>query len=451
MQARRHSALLALGLLLLAGPAVAAPEGEALQIKIVDWTLKNGMRVVYSPHRRVPAVTVQVWYHAGSKNEHVGIRGIAHLFEHMMFKGSRFVPPEEHARLLSRVGGSTNAFTAEDVTAYHDTVPKQYLDFAMKLEAERMRNLRLTLHTIKSEREVVKEEKRMRLENNPIGRALEAIYALAYTRHPYAWTPAGTIEDLNRMTRDDCRAFYDTYYVPNNATLVVVGDVSEAEVRRAAQQHFGSIPARTAPPRVTVREPPQTELRSKLADWPSQLKVVLGAYHVPEARHPDIPALQVMSTILSAGKSSRLTQALVRRGKLAVAAGGFVSQQEHPALLMVYGIGLPSHDATKIKQALLAQLDLLVKSGVTAKELAKAKNQLATSRLVKIDTLTGLAYQIGHSTYLKGDPRAFLTEVAELDKVSADDVQRVAKTYLKRENLSLVLMDPPAGKAGGAP
>jgi len=431
----------------------AGANAKPLQLEITQWTLKNGMRVIYSPHRRVPAVTVQVWYHAGSKDEHVGIRGIAHMFEHMMFKGSKHVPPEEHARMLSAVGGDTNAFTAEDMTAYHDTVPRQYMGFAMKLEAERMRNLHLTLEAIKSEREVVKEEKRMRMENNPIGHSLEAIYALAYTKHPYAWTPAGVMEDLNRTTRKDYQRFYDTYYVPNNATLAVVGDVDRAEVERAAQQYLGPVPRGKEPPRVTVREPQQTTTRVQKADWPSQLKIVLGAFHIPEARHADIPALQVLSAILSAGQSARLNQVLVRKGKLAVAAGGFVSLQEQPGLLMIYGVGLPSHDLDRIKAALLQQLELVGRQGVTPEELTKARNQLTTSRLSKISTLTGLAYEIGSSALLKDNPRAFLTEVAALDSVTSADIERVARTYLTPQNLSLVLVDspPPAPRTGGAP
>jgi zinc protease len=433
---------------------VAAPAGgEGLKIKIVEWKLPNGLRVLYSPHRRVPAVTVQVWYHVGSKNEHPGIRGIAHMFEHMMFKGSKRVPPEKHARMISAVGGSTNAFTAEDVTAYHNTLPKQYLEFAMQLEAERMRNLRLTLHTIKSERQVVMEEKRVRLENNPIGRALEAIRAMAYTKHPYAWTPAGHMEDLKRMNRADYARFYDTYYKPNNATLIVVGDVAEDRVRAAAAKYFGGIASGPAPPRVTIKEPPQTKLRQRRADWPTQLKVVLGTYHVPAARHPDMAALKVLSAILSAGQSSRLNQALVRKGKLAVAAGGFVHPQEDPGLMMLYGVGLPTHDAEKIRDALLAQVARVVRGGVTAKELAKAKNQLATAALVKIQTLGGLAYQLGRSALLVGDPRAFLTEVPRLDRVTAADVKRVAARYLRTENLSLILMDrtgAPRAEKGGS-
>jgi zinc protease len=439
-------------LILLATLAPSAAPAAPLTIEVKEWKLQNGMRVLYSPHRRVPAVTVQVWYHAGSKDERPGIRGIAHMFEHMMFKGSKRVPPEKHARMISAVGGSTNAFTSEDVTAYHNTLPRQYLEFAMELEAERMRSLHLTQHTIKSEREVVKEEKRVRLENNPIGRALEAIRSMANTTHPYSWTPAGHMKDLARMGGGDYKRFYDTYYKPNNATLIVVGDVDEAQVRAAAAKFFESIPAGAAAPRVTAVEPPQTKYRFLQAGWPTQLKVVLGAYHVPAARHKDSAALKVLSAILSAGQSARLNQALVRKGKLAVAAGGFVHSMEQPGLLMIWGIGLPNHDANKIRDALLKQVEQVAKGGVSAKELAKARNQLATASLVKIQTLSGLAYQLGRSALVQGDPRAFLSEVLRIDKVTNDDVKRVAAAYLKRTNLSLIVMDktgPARAKKGG--
>jgi zinc protease len=375
------------------------------------------------------------------------------MFEHMMFKGSERVPPEEHAKMISSLGGSNNAFTGWDVTAYHNTVPSQYLRFAMELEAERMHRLHLTESTISSEREVVKEEKRMRLENSPIGRALEAVYDLAYTAHPYAWTPAGTIADLNQMTRAQFQAFYETYYVPNNATLIVVGDVAEREVRRLAEEIFGAIPRGEPAPPVTAVEPPQRKIRERVADWPSQLGVVLGAYHVPEARHPDMAALRVISALLSAGRSARLHQALVRRGKNALAAGGFVQAQEHPGLLFIYAVGLPTHDLAEMRRTLLSEVGRLAAEPVPARELAKVKNQLATSHLRHLERLQGLAHQIGQSLYTRGDARAFLTDVERLDRVSAADVARVAKAYLTDRNLSLVLLDaskrPAAGPAGG--
>ncbi len=423
-------------LALCAREAGAAP----VKVELKEWRLKNGLRVLFSPMRQVPGVNVQVWYHVGSKDEGRTVRGIAHLFEHMMFKGSRHVPPEQHARMVAAVGGSDNAFTTQDVTVYHSTVPKPYLDFALKLEAERMRHLHLTEHTIKSEREVVKEEKRMRLENSPIGRALEAIHALAYTRHPYSWTPAGDLPDLNRVTVAMCKSFYGTYYVPANAALVVVGDTSEAEVRASALRHFAAIPSAKEPPRVQLVEPPQTSYREQVASWPSQLNVVLGAYHVPEARSKETATLRVISALLSAGASSRLNQALVRKGKLAVAAGGFLQSLEHPGLLFIYALGLPSHDLAKMKEQLLAEVDRLAQEPVAAKELRKVKNQLATSALTRLRTMSGLAHEIGRSLVIDGDARAFQDEAKQIDAVSAAEVQRVARTHLARQNLSVILL-----------
>ena len=227
-------------------PAHAAPATAAAlpspKLDVKNWTLANGLNVLFLADHKAPIATVQVFYHVGSRDEHVGIRGVAHMFEHMMFKGSEHVPPEEHARLLKEVGGQVNAFTTEDLTAYHDTVPPSYVGFALELEAERMRNLLLTPTTVDSERRVVEEEKRLRVDNDPIGKAIEKFRALAYVKHPYNWTPIGTIEDLEKVTPADCQRFYDAYYQPNNATLVVIGDADEAEVRKLVDQHFGPIP-----------------------------------------------------------------------------------------------------------------------------------------------------------------------------------------------------------------
>src|SRR5215471_4683736 len=237
--------------------AVAAPK-----LDVKTWELANGLRVLFLADHKAPIATVQVFYHVGSKDEHVGIRGVAHMFEHMMFKGSEHVAPEEHARLLKEVGGQVNAYTTEDLTAYHDTVPPSYVGFALELEAERMRQLKLFPGTVDSERHVVEEEKRLRIDNDPIGKAIEKFRALAYTKHPYNWTPIGTIEDLETVTPAVCQRFYDTYYQPNNATLVVVGDVDEKTVHDLVDETLGALPRGPEPPRAHAEEPPQTATRS---------------------------------------------------------------------------------------------------------------------------------------------------------------------------------------------
>src|SRR5499427_5060698 len=245
-----------------AAPATAAALPSP-KLDVKNWTLPNGLNVLFLADHKAPIATVQVFYHVGSKDEHVGIRGVAHMFEHMMFKGSEHVAPEEHARLLKEVGGQVNAFTVEDLTAYHDTVPPSYVGFALELEAERMRHLKLIQPTVDSERHVVEEEKRLRVDNDPIGKAIEKFRALAFVKHPYNWTPIGTIEDLEKVTPADCQRFYDAYYQPNNATLVIVGDIDEASARKLVDQHFGALPKGPPPARTDVVEPPQTSMREE--------------------------------------------------------------------------------------------------------------------------------------------------------------------------------------------
>jgi len=204
----------------------APPKQETTpRLDVKSWALANGLQVLLLEQHKAPIATVQVFYRVGSQDEYPGIRGMAHMFEHMMFKGTERVPPEAHARLLKEVGGVTNAFTTEDLTAYHDTVPPSYVGFALELEAERMRHLKLLPATVNSERDVVIEEKRLRIDNDPVGKALELFRATAFTSHPYQWTAIGTVEDLRRITVADCQKFYDAHYQPNNATLIVVGDV----------------------------------------------------------------------------------------------------------------------------------------------------------------------------------------------------------------------------------
>ncbi len=230
----------------------AAPPLPIPEIK--EWQLPNGLDVVYVGIHKAPVVTIQVWYHVGSKDEPPDRRGSAHMFEHMMFKGTEHVPPEHYAQLIDMIGGSENAFTREDVTAFHQTVPRQYLDFVVELEAERMRGLLIRPDLVKTERDVVKEEKRMRVDSSPLGRAFERFRAIAFTRHPYAWTAAGDLGDLDRLRARQLQKFYDAYYRPNNATLVVVGDVAEADVRAAAEKWFAPIARGVEPPRPSARE-----------------------------------------------------------------------------------------------------------------------------------------------------------------------------------------------------
>lgn len=434
----------------------AAATGSAPRFAVLDvrsWELGNGLKVLFLADHKAPVATVQIFYHVGSKDEHVGNRGVAHMFEHMMFKGSVHVPPEDHARLLKEVGGQVNAFTTEDVTAFHQTVPPSTVDFAIKLEAERMRGLRLFPATVDSERKVVEEEKRLRIDNNPIGQAIERFRALAYTVHPYNWTAAGTLEDLERVRPDDCQAFYDAYYQPNNATLIVVGDVDEAAVRQSVEAHFGPLARGPVPRRDIPPEPPQIAARTATLSLDVSLPVLVGGYHIPRAGHADVPALEVLASILSGGESSRLFHRLVRQDRLAVAAGGLAEVMEHPGLFIVYAAHLPDKDQSKIRQSLQDEIARLRSTLVTAKELEKAKNQLAAAYLFGLESVEGVARELGLAEVVQGDWHRFLEGSKRYALVTTADVKRVAAQYLVDRNLTTVILRPlpPADVPASAP
>jgi len=366
------------------------------------------------------------------------------MFEHMMFKGSTHVPPEEHARLLKEVGGQVNAFTTEDLTAYHDTVPPSYVGFALQLEAERMRQLKLFAATVDSERHVVEEEKRLRVDNDPIGKAIEKFRALAYVKHPYNWTPIGTIEDLEKVTPADAQRFYDTYYQPNNATLIVVGDVDEVAVRSLIEQQFGAIPRGPVPPRTAVVEPPQTSTRSETLHIEVQVPVVVGGYHIPRAADPDIPALEVLAAVLSGGESSRMHQRLVRREHLAIAAGGVAETLQQPGLFLVYAAYLPDRDAARVQAVLAEEIAAVRDKPITAAELDKAKNQLAAGFVFGLQTVDGIAQALGRAQYVEGAWTRFVEGATRYLAVTAADVQRVAQKYLVDTNLTRVTLAQPS-------
>ena len=434
-------------------PARAAGNTAAAS-SVKQWTLPNQLHVVYVPDAKAPVVTVQLFYHAGGKDEPADKRGIAHMFEHMMFKGSRHVRPEEHARFIDAVGGNENAFTEYDVTAYDDTIPPSALEFTLKLEAERMRGLELTQKTIDSERQVVIEELRVGLENNPISKALDAVMHLAFKVHPYRQEAIGEKKMLETVTLADCHRFYDTYYQPNNATLVIAGDVDEASVKRLVDASFGAIPAGQTPPRPSkaLVEPPQAELRETTLIIPVQLPVIIGAYHIPAADSADIVPLEVLQRVLSGGESSRLYARLVRKEHTAVFAGGQLAAHEEPGVFLTFAAFLPGGDPKAVRAALEDEVAQLAQRAVLPKELTKAKNQLASEAARRRERVADLATQIGLDGIVAKDPLRSYSVMARYDAVTAKDVQRVARKYLVPTNESVVVLQPPApaGTVGGA-
>ncbi len=439
---RALAALVAVAALPLCGwsqaRAATAPD-------VKHWQLGNGLNVYFLAEHKAPVVTVQVFYHAGGKDEPADKRGIAHMFEHMMFKGSTHVPPEQHARFIDAVGGTENAFTQDDDTGYWDLIPPSALDFALQLEAERMRNLVLTQKTIDSEREVVKEELRVRLENNPVRKAIDKLLRAAFTTHPYRVSPIGEKAMLDTVTVEDCKKFYDVYYRPNNASLYVVGDTDENTVRALVDKHFGPLERGPEPPHPQVVEPPQTAARDETLRIPVRLPVVVGAYHIPAGASDDRYALEVLQQILSSGESSRLHQRLVRKDKSAVAAGGFVFAHEDPGLFLTFAAYLPGGDPAKVKDALADEIARVTTSKVEAKELQKAKNQLAAQAVYSREKVSQLATEMGQDGVIAHDPLRGFTADQKYDAVTADDVLRVAKQYLVKTNFTQVTLVPEGG------
>jgi zinc protease len=447
--------LLLISTLLVAPLASAAPKApdKAGVPDVKQWKLDNGLQVLFLPDHKAPVVTVQIYYHAGGKDEPADKRGIAHMFEHMMFKGSRHVRPEEHARFIDAVGGNENAFTMDDVTGYYENIPPSALEFTFQLEAERMRNLELTQKTIDSERQVVEEELRVRLENSPIMKAFDKAMHLAFTVHPYRQFPIGEKKMLDTITVEDCKKFYDAYYRPNNATLIVVGDTDEATVRKLAQKYFGPLERGPEPsrPAEAKQEPAQKEPRDATLSIPVQLPIVVGAYHIPAGASEDMYPLEVLQQILSGGESSRLYQRLVRKDKLAVAAVGQVMDHEDPGLFLTLAAFLPNVDAGKVRAALDEEIDKVVNTPVTAEELKKARNQLAAQAVYSRERVSAIARDLGVNGAVAHDPLRAFVAPAKYDAVTAADVQRVAKKYLVKSNQSFVTLQPAASAPAPAP
>jgi zinc protease len=411
-------------------------------------TLPNGLTVVLEEDHSTPIVHVQLWYHVGSKNEKPGRTGFAHLFEHLMFKGSKNVRAEEHTSLLSSIGGQSNAYTEEDATTFWETVPSQYLPLVLWLEADRMATLRIDKDTFVSEREVVKEERRMRMENQPYGQLNEILYDQAFTNHPYKHPIIGSMADLEAASVEDVREFYQTYYVPENATIVLVGDFDTAQASTLVAQYLGRVPKAAHPvPRDIPKEPPQTKERRVTVQEPWPLPAVIVAYHVTSDGDRDSYPLHIAAKLLTDGESSRIYQKLVYEKQIAVAAFGQANLIEDPNLFYCTAIVGPGHTADEAAAALIAELDRLKDEPVTEHELQRTKNQFARDYILGRETNQGKALQLGHAVVIHNDITTADGEFDIFQNMTAADVQRVARTYFTPENRT-VLTVLPSGRPG---
>ena len=433
---------------LLALPAGAAQKPAIAQLpKIERFKLANGLEVAFLQIDTEPVVSVQLWYHAGSKDEPRDRRGSAHMFEHMMFKGTQHVRAEAHAQSINGLGGYVNAATDEDATHYINTLPADYLDYALQLESERMRNLLFRKEMVDSEREVVKEEIRQQ-ENSPVAKGFLRFLAVAFTKHPYAWTAGGNIKDLDATTPADLKKFYDTYYQPNNAMLVIVGKSTLERVKASAEKYFGKIAKAADPPRPAkdAQEPPQKEKRKETVE-PGQVGITLIGWHIPGAREKDTYALQVAAILLGAGESSRIKTRLKAtdpktKKQLALEGGVEPLVREDPGMVVAVGIYLDKAAADPVEAAILDEVQKLGTKGPGADELRKAKNQVQSGFVFSLEQVQGLAEAIGRSWIQTGDPTSFVRDVDEIEKVNAADVKRVVKQYFAADKATVVVIPP---------
>jgi zinc protease len=409
------------------------------------FTLANGLTVILSEDHSTPIVHLQLWYHVGSKNERPGRTGFAHLFEHMMFKGSRNVETEAFTSFISSVGGQVNAFTTDDETVFWETVPAQYLPLVLWLEADRMASLRIDNDVFVNEREVVKEERRMRVDNQPFGRLTEILYEHAFTTHPYKHPTIGSMQDLEAASIEDVRDFYNTYYVPSNATLVLVGDFDTAQARQLVEQYMGRVPkAAREVPRDIPKEPPQVKERRVTVQTPWPLPAVVVAHHITYDGHPDSYPLHIASKVLSDGQSSRIYKKLVYEKQLAVSAFGGANLIEHPNLFYAVAIVQPGRSPEEAANALIEELDRLKAEPISAHELQRSKNQFARDYILGRESNQQKASHLAHAAVIHGDVTTADGEFDIFQNMTVADVQRVAKTYFTSEN-RLVLTLMPGG------
>jgi predicted Zn-dependent peptidase len=436
-------------LLLVAALVVAPHAVPAVELPVSARTLPNGLRVLVHEDRSAPVVSSYVFYRSGSRNERRGQTGIAHLFEHMMFNGGKKFGPGTFDDLIEGNGGSTNGYTTKDLTAYLNNVPRETLPLVLDLEGDRMANLAITAANLEQERGIVMEERRLRIDNQVLGAMSEALSLHAFVRSPYRWNTVGFMEDLQRITLEEARAYFRTYYAPNNAVLVLAGDVEAEAAFALAERHFGRIRRGPPPPPVDGREPPQEGERRAVVRKAAELPAVLVGWHGVRVADPDRAALDVLERLLGDGDAARLPLDLVREHEVATETSADNAWTIDPELFTVYAQAAPGRTAAEVEARIDAVVARLAREPVDAAELAKAKTRLRADLVRSLKTVSGKANRIGFAEVVFGDHRALERVEREWEAVESADVRRVAGAYLVPARRTVVTLEPVRGD--GAP
>lgn len=428
--------------LLCVGAAHSVLAAQTYAERVHERVLANGLKVLLLEDHKAPMGVVQIWYRVGSRNERLGETGLSHLLEHLMFKGTHKVGPEEYSKIIQHNGGNDNAFTADDSTTYFATLASDRLGVVIDLEADRMQNLTFEDAQFTPELHVVMEERRLRTDNNPVAALFELISSVAYSAHPYQWPTIGWMNDLQHATREDALQYYRTYYSPGNAFVVCVGDFSSDALMQQLEAAFAPLPAGAPPPAVRAVEPEQQGERRAVLHREAQLPFIGIAYHVPNLHSSDGPALEVLSAVLAGGKSARLYEQLVYQKRLAREVGAsYELTSEDPGLFVVYGQPLPGKKVDALERELLAQIDRLRSTRVNDHELTKVKNGIEAGFTIGQDSIFYQGLLLGQYE-VAGDWRQVDNYVPNIQAVTADDVMHVAAKYLVADNRTVATLDP---------
>ena len=431
--------------------ALGVSAAPVRKIQFTDTRLENGLRVIVSEDHAAPVFSIVVNYNVGSRDERKGRTGFAHLFEHMMFKGSSNVGQGEHPYLMFMYGGSMNGTTNKDRTMYYESLPANQLDLALFLEADRMRSLEITKENLENQRNAVQEERRLGVDNQPYGRTFEMRDELAYENFAYEHSVIGSMADLAAATVDDVAAFFKTYYAPNNAVVAIVGDVDTKGTIAKVRRYFGSIPSQPPPPPVDTTEPPQREeRRATIDDRLARLSRLDMAYKIPPSASPDYHAIEVLGSVLSAGRSSRLFESIVRQKQLATTITAGSGETRGPGLFTITATAAPGRTLPEVEAAIDAEIER-VKSGPIADwEMEKARTGARRAFVASMGSSLQRAVRLSQDALFYDDPERINTQVDLIARVTAGDVQRVAREYLVKTGRTVILTMPKSASTGGA-
>ncbi|HEV8347759.1 MAG TPA: pitrilysin family protein [Vicinamibacterales bacterium] len=444
----RRAILVVIGALAVAAASLSAITPPS--VKFTDTKLKNGLRLIVAEDHVAPVFSIAVVYNVGSRDERKGRTGFAHLFEHMMFKGSQNVGPGEHFYTVFSNGGTMNGTTDKERTLYYDTMPANQLEAAMFLEADRMRSLAIVKENLDNQRNAVQEERRQGLDNRPYGRTDEAVDDLAFDNPAYKHSVIGSMEDLGAASTADVASFFQTYYAPNNAIMAVAGDVTTANVQELARKYFESIPSQPAPPVVDVSQPPQNgERRLALEDALARLPRLDVSYRIPSNLSADDDAIDVLRLVMSAGRSSRLYESIVRQKQLAVSANAFAFDSRGPRLLRIIATPTPGRSIDDLEAAIYAEVERLKTGPIADWEIEKARNDARRQFVGSLGQSVSRAIDLAEYGLIYNDPGQINKRWDRLAKLTAADVQRVAKQYLTPDNRSVIVTRPKAAAGRG--